>query len=291
LIGTTQSSWSNYVLSENELEDLEKIKIGKIDEVVKHQEQIVPTEKIDETTTIGMNIPISIISTTQIPVTTTTQPESQQSTAEETTTQIIVNKSTTKCSKNATSVMGTSTSPSASTSTTTTIQDRPTTPEITVLITEPPKLPEIEVTKEVTKKTEEEINISTTIENLTCNLDSKNHQNLLKTCQGQNLITAIKHQINNNKAIIFSKTYCRYSKRAKFILNHYIPGKYKVIEVNLLPTEVGEELQDFMLEYTGARTVPRVFINRIIVGGSDDLRVMRKSGELKRLLRENYLMN
>ena len=42
-----------------------------------------------------------------------------------------------------------------------------------------------------------------------------------------------------------------------------------------------------MLELTGGRTVPRVFIDGKFTGGSDDIAALDRSGELARMLLKN----
>lgn len=46
----------------------------------------------------------------------------------------------------------------------------------------------------------------------------------------------------------------------------------------------GEEIQAYLLDKTGQRTVPNIFIDQKHIGGSDDLTKLETSGELKKLL-------
>lgn len=76
---------------------------------------------------------------------------------------------------------------------------------------------------------------------------------------------------NVRVVIIFSKTYCPYSKRAKgLLLEKYSisPDPY-VVELDEHP--LGPYLQDHLEEKTGRRTVPNVLINGISIGGADDI--------------------
>lgn len=47
----------------------------------------------------------------------------------------------------------------------------------------------------------------------------------------------------------------------------------------------GGEIQDVLLEITGARTVPRVFIDGKCIGGGTDAKQLYENGQLKALLR------
>ncbi|KAK1246926.1 LOW QUALITY PROTEIN: hypothetical protein MKX08_000728 [Trichoderma sp. CBMAI-0020] len=71
--------------------------------------------------------------------------------------------------------------------------------------------------------------------------------------------------------IIFSKTYCPYSKRAKGILleKYAITPEPFVVEIDEHP--LGPHLQDYLQKKTGRRTVPNILINGVSIGGSDDI--------------------
>lgn len=73
------------------------------------------------------------------------------------------------------------------------------------------------------------------------------------------------------KVIIFSKTYCPHSKRAKdILLSKYsiVPAPF-VVELDQHP--IGAQLQAKLAEMTGRKTVPNVFINGKSIGGGDDV--------------------
>ncbi|KAG6022493.1 hypothetical protein E4U41_002242 [Claviceps citrina] len=77
--------------------------------------------------------------------------------------------------------------------------------------------------------------------------------------------------LKKSPVVIFSKTYCPHSKRAKgVLLEKYIitPEPY-VVELDEHP--LGPGLQDALHEKTGRRTVPNVLINGISIGGADDV--------------------
>lgn len=71
--------------------------------------------------------------------------------------------------------------------------------------------------------------------------------------------------------IIFSKSYCPYSRKAKdILLEKYTidPAPY-VVELD--QHKLGPQLQSRLAELTGRKTVPNVLINAISIGGGDDI--------------------
>lgn len=80
--------------------------------------------------------------------------------------------------------------------------------------------------------------------------------------------------------IIFSKSYCPYSKKAKHILLELYgisPPPY-VVELDQHP--LGAGLQQHLHKSTGRRTVPNVLINGRSIGGGDDIQALHDSGKL-----------
>ena len=80
--------------------------------------------------------------------------------------------------------------------------------------------------------------------------------------------------------IIFSKSYCPYSAKAKRILmdKYTIVPKPYVVELNLHP--LGVDLQNALEKSTGRRTVPNILINGKSVGGGDDIESAEIAGTL-----------
>ncbi|CEJ59112.1 Putative 60S ribosomal protein [Penicillium brasilianum] len=86
--------------------------------------------------------------------------------------------------------------------------------------------------------------------------------------------------------IIFSKSYCPHSKRAKnILLGHYdiTPAPF-VVELDQHP--IGPALQQLLRENTGRGTVPNVLVNGKSIGGGDDVAALDQSDELASKLRE-----
>jgi glutaredoxin 3 len=78
--------------------------------------------------------------------------------------------------------------------------------------------------------------------------------------------------------VVYSSANCPYCVRAKELLER--KGiLFEEIRVDLDPAE-----RDVMMERTGRRTVPQIFINNKPIGGCDDLYALEKSGELAKLL-------
>ena len=47
-----------------------------------------------------------------------------------------------------------------------------------------------------------------------------------------------------------------------------------------------DEIQDILLDITGGRSVPRVFVDGHFIGGGDDTALMARNGQLKQKLEE-----
>ncbi|KIW12940.1 hypothetical protein PV08_08127 [Exophiala spinifera] len=105
--------------------------------------------------------------------------------------------------------------------------------------------------------------------------------------------------LKKSPVIIFSKSYCPYSKRAKTLLleTYTIEPTPYVVELDLMtepvavsytreedddtpPPSVGRKLQDLLASLTGRRTVPNIMINTRSLGGSDDIASMHEKGTL-----------
>lgn len=85
---------------------------------------------------------------------------------------------------------------------------------------------------------------------------------------------------NCHLVIIFSKSYCPYSKRAKGLLleKYAITPEPYVVELDEHPQ--GQALQDQLLETTGRRTVPNIMVNGVSLGGADDIVEMDNADKL-----------
>ena len=77
---------------------------------------------------------------------------------------------------------------------------------------------------------------------------------------------------------IYTKDYCPYSWRAKALLESK-GTLYEEIDVTHDPERERE-----MIARLGRRTVPEIFFDGRLIGGSDELHALEASGELDRLL-------
>ena len=86
--------------------------------------------------------------------------------------------------------------------------------------------------------------------------------------------------VMGHTVIIFSKSYCPFSAKAKHILLEkytIIPAPY-VVELDKHP--LGAGLQAHLAKSTGRRTVPNVLINGKSIGGGDEVAALDGSGGL-----------
>ncbi|QLH41304.1 MAG: glutaredoxin 3 [Coxiellaceae bacterium] len=80
------------------------------------------------------------------------------------------------------------------------------------------------------------------------------------------------------EVVIYTKDYCPYCTSAKqFLAKKNIA--YTEIRVDLEPERLPE-----MIQRSGRRTVPQIFINGQSIGGWDDLYALEKAGKLDKLL-------
>jgi glutaredoxin len=86
--------------------------------------------------------------------------------------------------------------------------------------------------------------------------------------------------------IIFSKSYCPHSKRAKGILldKYLIQPAPHVVELDEHP--LGKRIQDRLGVMTGRKTVPNVLIAGISVGGGDEIAELDREKKLGDKIKE-----
>ncbi|KAI6183284.1 Glutaredoxin 1 [Aphelenchoides bicaudatus] len=93
-------------------------------------------------------------------------------------------------------------------------------------------------------------------------------------------------QIKQYKVVGFSKTYCPYCKKAKSALDtfKFKDGAFGWIEID--DRSDCNEIQDYLQQLTGARSVPRVFVDGKFIGGGDDTVAAKNNGTLEKKLSE-----
>ncbi|KAG5865069.1 hypothetical protein JTB14_015947 [Gonioctena quinquepunctata] len=91
----------------------------------------------------------------------------------------------------------------------------------------------------------------------------------------------VKDLIKSDKIVIFSKSYCPYCKLAREVFDKL---QTKYTEILLDHRDDGDEIQSILGAITGARTVPRVFVNEVCLGGGSDVKALYEKGELQKLV-------
>jgi glutaredoxin 3 len=82
------------------------------------------------------------------------------------------------------------------------------------------------------------------------------------------------------KISMYSTGVCPYCQRAEMLLKSRGVTEIEKIRIDLEPARRGE-----MMEKTGRRTVPQIYIDELHVGGFDDLAALDRAGKLEPLLR------
>ena len=79
--------------------------------------------------------------------------------------------------------------------------------------------------------------------------------------------------------VMYTTAYCPYCTNAERLLQSKGVKEIEKIRIDLQP-----ELRAVMMQKTGRRTVPQIYINNQHIGGFDDLRALDLAGELTPLL-------
>lgn len=80
------------------------------------------------------------------------------------------------------------------------------------------------------------------------------------------------------KVVVYTTGYCPYCVRAKNLLKH------KGVPFEEVDVGNDDALREKMIEESGRRTVPQIFINDRPIGGFDELYALDQDGELDRIL-------
>lgn len=81
------------------------------------------------------------------------------------------------------------------------------------------------------------------------------------------------------KVLIYATAVCPYCINAERLLN-----SKGVKEINKIRVDLQPEMRLEMMQKTGRRTVPQIYIGELHIGGFDDLRALDMSGGLDPLL-------
>lgn len=88
----------------------------------------------------------------------------------------------------------------------------------------------------------------------------------------------VEQLIKEKPIFIASKSYCPYCTKTKNTVSSITKEAY-ILELNEIPD--GQEIQDFLLELTGQRTVPNIFIGGEHIGGNSDLQALNSEDKLE----------
>lgn len=80
------------------------------------------------------------------------------------------------------------------------------------------------------------------------------------------------------KVVIYSGRFCGYCTAAERLFQS------KNTTYELIKVDEDQAKFDHMMEITGRRTIPQIFIDDFHVGGFDDLSALNQSGKLDQLL-------
>lgn len=81
------------------------------------------------------------------------------------------------------------------------------------------------------------------------------------------------------KVVMYSTAVCPYCQRAEMLLKQRGVTEIEKVRIDLDPAQ-----RDAMMQKTGRRTVPQIFIGERHVGGFDDLAALDRQGALAPLL-------
>ena len=82
-----------------------------------------------------------------------------------------------------------------------------------------------------------------------------------------------------NKVVMYTTGYCPYCTRAEMLLK-----QRGVTEIEKIRIDEDTAQRAIMMERTGRRTVPQIYIGATHVGGFDDLSALDREGKLVPLL-------
>jgi len=101
-------------------------------------------------------------------------------------------------------------------------------------------------------------------------------------------LAVVEEKIKNNHVMMFSKTTCPYCAKVKNLFNE-LNVQYTVFELDLENNM--SDLQDALVQKSGQRSVPNVFINQKHVGGCDDTLKAHAEGTLLPMIANKFEYN
>nr|CDJ92072.1 Glutaredoxin domain containing protein [Haemonchus contortus] len=96
----------------------------------------------------------------------------------------------------------------------------------------------------------------------------------------------VDEHIKNHKVVVFAKSDCPFSKKAKATLEAQNLKSGVMDYINIDERPDFNEIKEYLKSLTGAGSTPRVFIGQKFYGGGDDTVDSAKDGKLAARLRE-----
>ncbi|KAI9249394.1 hypothetical protein BDA99DRAFT_548726 [Phascolomyces articulosus] len=94
--------------------------------------------------------------------------------------------------------------------------------------------------------------------------------------------TWIQHTLRKYPVVLYSKTYCPFCRRAKQVLDQYCKNNYYIVEVDQRKDQLA--MKQSLIDLSGRRTFPNLFVDGQSIGGSDEIVRLEKLGKLSELL-------
>jgi glutaredoxin 3 len=102
-----------------------------------------------------------------------------------------------------------------------------------------------------------------------------------------NAMKFVDTEIASHPVVVFSKTYCGYCSATKKLLAvNYAATPVQVHELDTMSSSAGDAIQQALLDKTGQRTVPSVFVGGQHIGGNSETTTAHKSGNLAQLIKQ-----
>eukprot|EP00533_Pseudo-nitzschia_delicatissima_P001758 CAMPEP_0116104548 /NCGR_PEP_ID=MMETSP0327-20121206/14519_1 /TAXON_ID=44447 /ORGANISM="Pseudo-nitzschia delicatissima, Strain B596" /LENGTH=115 /DNA_ID=CAMNT_0003596817 /DNA_START=22 /DNA_END=369 /DNA_ORIENTATION=- len=99
-----------------------------------------------------------------------------------------------------------------------------------------------------------------------------------------NMKDFINGEISANTVVIFSKSYCPYCKATKSLFSKSEFSGINVATHELDKRSDGSNIQQTLLDMTGQRTVPSVWVGGKFLGGNSETQGAYASGQLQSML-------
>ena len=90
--------------------------------------------------------------------------------------------------------------------------------------------------------------------------------------------------IASGPVVVFSRGWCPFCKQLETLFGQAVEPDLRVakfVDLEKAPGGFGDEVQDYLVELTGSRSVPKVYIGGELVGGCDDTMGLFNSDKLE----------